>query len=292
MFLETPRFPENISRGAVGGPGFSTSVVTVVSGREKRLSRRPFGLCAYDVSHGVRDAAQMAQLVAFFRIAQGRSNGFRFKDWLDFTVAHDTGRLGSGNGTGGPVYQLGKRYAIGSEAVLRPIEKPVAGQVAVQRNGSPVAIGSAPGNVAIATTTGVATFVADATSSATSITAGATTTVALSANPGALIAGQLLHLSGFAGADAALVNNLPHLINSVSGSGPFTFVLATNTAGATITLGSGLGARYPQVADALTWAGAFDVPCRFNIDQMQVTMSNASFSSWESIPVVEVLDGV
>jgi hypothetical protein len=144
--------------------------------------------------------------------------------------------------------------------------------------------------VAIDTTTGLVTFVPDATSSATSITAGATTTVVLSTNPGTLVAGQRLYLSGFAGADAALVNNLPHLIDSVSGSGPFTFVLATNTSGATITLGAGLGARYAQVADALTWAGAFDVPCRFDIDQMQVTMSNAAFSSWDSIPVVELLD--
>jgi uncharacterized phiE125 gp8 family phage protein len=80
-----------------------------------------------------------------------------------------------------------------------------------------------------------------ASSAASSITAGATTTVVLAANPGSLVAGDTIRLSGFAGADAALVNGLDHTINSVSGSGPYTFVLATNTAAKTITLGSGVG---------------------------------------------------
>lgn len=288
-FLEDPRFPDNIGRGAVGGPGFATSVVRVDSGREKRLSRRLEGLSAYDVAHGVRSTAQMDELVAYFRTTRGRARGFRFKDWLDFRVEHANGRLDAGNGTGRPVYQLNKRYATGSETVLRAIQKPVVGRAIVHRNGSPVTVGASAGNIAIATTTGLITFVADATSAAESITAGATTTVVLTSNPGTLIAGQLLHLSGFTGAGAGLVNGIAHTINSVSGAGPFTFVLATSTSGATITLGSGLGARYAQVADALTWAGEFDVPARFDIDQMRVIMSNDKFSSWESIPVVEIV---
>ena len=76
---------------------------------------------------------------------------------------------------------------------------------------------------------------------ASAITAGATTTVVLAANPGTLAAGGLLRLDGFTGADAALLNGLDHTVNSVSGAGPYTFVLATNTAGKTITLGQGAG---------------------------------------------------
>ena len=76
---------------------------------------------------------------------------------------------------------------------------------------------------------------------ASAVTVGVTTTVVLAANPGSLAAGGLLRLDGFSGADAALLNGLDHTVNSVSGTGPYTFVLATNTAGKTITLGQGAG---------------------------------------------------
>lgn len=76
----------------------------------------------------------------------------------------------------------------------------------------------------------------------TSITAGATTTVVMATNPGNLAAGGVLRLSGFAGADSALVNGIDHTINSVTEApaGTFTFALATNTNAKTITLGSGV----------------------------------------------------
>lgn len=287
-FIETPRFPEAISRGASGGPGYQTDVVVVANGNEKRNINWPLGRARYDVSHGVRTQAQMDVLVAFFRSMKGRGHGFRFKDWSDFQCTAAQGVLGTGNGTGGPTYQLGKVYAAGALNEIRSIQKPVAGQVAVQRNGSPVTIGSAAGNIGIDTTTGIVTFVADAQSAATSITVGATTTVVLSTNPGPIVAGQRLWLSGFGGAGAALVNNLAHTVNSVSGSGPFTFVLATNTAGATITLGSGLGRDFPQVADALTWSGQFDVPVRFDTDQMAVSIESFQLYAWGQIPLVEI----
>lgn len=287
-FIETPRFPENISRGASGGPGYQTDVVVVSSGHEKRNITWPLGRARYDVAHGVRTQAQMDALIAFFRSMKGKGHGFRFKDWNDFQCTIAQGVLGTGNGTGAPAYQLGKLYVAGALSETRTISKPVSGQVAVQRNGAAVTIGGAAGNIAIDSTTGIGTFVADAQSAATGITVGATTTVVLTTNPGTLIAGQRLFLSGFTGAGAALVNNLAHTINSVSGTGPFTFVLSTVTSGATITLGSGLGRRFPQVADALTWSGQFDVPVRFDIDQMAVSIEAFQLYSWGQIPLVEI----
>jgi uncharacterized protein (TIGR02217 family) len=287
-FIETPRFPENISRGASGGPGYQTDVVVVASGHEKRNITWPIGRARYDVAHGIRTQAQMDILIAFFRSVKGKAHGFRFKDWNDFTCTTANGVLSSGNGNGGPIHQLGKRYVAGALSETRPIQKPVSGQVAVQRNGSPVAVGVAAGNIAIDTTTGLITFVADAQSNATSITVGATTTVVLTTNPGTLVGGQLLYLSGFTGAGAALVNDRAHTINSVSGAGPFTFVLATVTTGATITLGAGIGRRFPQAADALTWSGQFDVPVRFDIDQMAVSIEAFQLYTWGQIPLVEI----
>jgi uncharacterized protein (TIGR02217 family) len=287
-FIETPRFPDNISRGASGGPGYQTDVVVVSSGHEQRNITWPLGRARYDVAHGIRTQAQMDVLIAFFRSMKGKAHGFRFKDWNDFGCTSAQGLLGTGNGTGAPVHQIGKRYVAGALNEVRTIRKPVSGQVAVQRNGGAVTVGAGAGQISIDSTTGLITFVADAQAAASSITVGATTTVVLASNPGTLIAGQLLYLSGVTGAGAALVNDRAHTINSVTGTGPFTFVLATVTTGATITLGSGLGRRFPQAADALTWSGQFDVPVRFDIDQMAVSIEAFQLYTWGQIPLIEI----
>ncbi len=38
-----------------------------------------------------------------------------------------------------------------------------------------------------------------------------------------------------------------------------------------------------------TWRGEYDVPARFDVDQMQMTLDDAEIRSWERIPIVEVL---
>lgn len=289
-FFETPRFPTNVSLNASGGPGYSTDVVEVNSGYENRNANWAIGRCAYDVSHGAKTPALMATLNAFFRNCKGRAHGFRFKDWLDYQVTTADGIVGVGgigNGTPGP-YQLAKTYTMGANVEVRDIKKPVTVGFACQRNGGAVGIGAGAGQIAIDYTTGLVTFVADVSSGATGITVGATTQVTLTTNPGTLVAGEKLYLKNFAGADAALVNNLAHTINSVTGVGPFVFTLATNTAGKTITLSTGSGLKYPQASDVLTWSGEFDVPCRFDIDQMKVNGESYNIYTWGNIPVIEI----
>lgn len=287
MFFESPRFPDAISYGAAGGPGYSTTVGELNSGAEQRNENWPISRAEYDVAHGIKTPADMDELLAFFHNAAGRAHGFRFRDWMDFNVAAGQGVLGDGIGAGVPTYQLQKNYTSGSQVKTRPIKKPVANTASLLRGGSVVTFGAGAGNVALDTVTGIITFVADASSSASSVTVGATTTVVL-ANPCGLVAGQKLYLSGFTGADAALVNGLAHTINSVSGAGPFTFILATVTTGKTITVGSGLGAKYPQATETLTWVGEFDVPCRFDIDQMKASVESFNLYSWGAITITEV----
>lgn len=288
-FIET-RFPDDISYGATGGPGFNTDVVVVNSGSEQRNSLWQDALGSWNVSHGVRTDTQLATLIAFFRVMVGRAKGFRFKDWQDYQVTTANGLLGTagvGNGTPGG-FQLQKSYTTAGQTVYREITKPVAATYTVYRGGVAKTEGVGAGNYALDTTTGLVTWVADATSAASAVTVGATTQVTLAANPGTLTGGQKLYLSGFTGADAAYLNGLAHTINSVAGAGPYVFTLATNTAGKTITVGSGVGAKYPQASEALTWAGQFDVPVRFDTDQMSTNMLAYGLHGWGSIPVVEV----
>lgn len=286
-FIESPRFPEDISYGSTGGPGFNTDLVTVASGFESANSNWSQSKCQFEASHGLKTQAQINTLIGFFRVCRGKAGRFRYKDWLDFSVDTSSGRIGTGLGDGTPgAMQLAKIYTSGSYTHERPIRKPtVSPAPAVYRGG---VLKTLTTHYTLDTTTGLVTWVYDATSNASAITPGATTSVVLADNPGTLIAGQKLYLTGFTGADAALVNNLAHTINSVVGAGPYTFTLATNTDAKTITLGTGAGHKYPQATEALTWAGEFDVPCRFDTDQMRVDLAFYSGFEWGQIPIVEV----
>lgn len=270
MFIESPRFPDYLAYGLRVGPQFSTEVVRRRSGHENRNQEWSDSLLMFDGSTTARSQSERDDIDSFFRaIAKGRLNGFRIKHYGDSATDQTNGRLGTGAiGTGAPDYQLIKRYTQGSANQDVTIAKPVSGEITVYRNASPVTIGASAGNIAIDYTTGIVSFVADNTAAASSITPGATTDVVLANNLGGLSAGQLLYLTGFTGADAALVNDLAHTINSVTGAGPFTFTLNTDTSGKTITLGSGQGERYPQATDTLTWAGNYDVPVRFDHDEL------------------------
>lgn len=110
-FIEE-RFSENISYGATGGPGFSTEVFTSSSGAEQRNVLWSKAKCKYDVTHGIRDKADMDEIIAFFRIVHGKATGFRYKDWSDFELID--GLIGTGDGTTKD-FQIVKRYSFGSQ---------------------------------------------------------------------------------------------------------------------------------------------------------------------------------
>jgi uncharacterized protein (TIGR02217 family) len=144
------RFPPDISYGASGGPGYSTSVITVASGHERRNSNWQAARGRWNVAHGLKKREQVAALIAFFRARRGRAYGFRFKDWTDFQGLAQV--IGTGNGSL-KTFQLVKNYASGGVIESRTITKPVAGTVKVYRNGVLVTSG-----VTIDTATGIVTF--------------------------------------------------------------------------------------------------------------------------------------
>lgn len=131
-FFETPRFPEKISMGASGGPGFSTEVITVESGREKRNARWSFPQHRWDVSHAVRVQSDLDALRAFFLAMNGKLHGFRFKDWSDYTCLITQGVVAGLTGT---TFQLVKRYANGAVSKDRNIVKPLAAGFVLKDSG-------------------------------------------------------------------------------------------------------------------------------------------------------------
>jgi len=105
--------------------------------------------------------SELTSIITFFQAMAGMAIGFRFKDWGDYQVSTANGTLGPlGVGTSLPTYQLTKSYSSGGWNTTRLIQKPVAGTVAVFKNGVQVPVGTGAGNIAVDYTTGLVTFVA------------------------------------------------------------------------------------------------------------------------------------
>lgn len=172
-FIESPRFPVSISYHSSGGPVWKTKVVQTSSGREQRIQTWQDALRHWDAMAGVRTDAQLQELHAWFLVAAGMANGFRFKDWKDYQApsANSTGIVnttGLGNGT--PSGQLYKRYTLGSNSYVRKIAKPVSGSISVLKNGTPMAQGSGANQFLLDSTTGIVTFYGTSPTSSDALT--------------------------------------------------------------------------------------------------------------------------
>ena len=159
MAFHEVRFPDNISRGARGGPERRTQIVEMASGDEERNGSWADSRRRYDASYGIRKADDLAAVTAFFEARCGWIDGFRWKDWADYksglpsagTLASDQ-PIGTSSGAA-TTFQLVKRYTSGAQSWTRIITKPVAGTVALSLNGVPQITGWT-----INTTTGVVSF--------------------------------------------------------------------------------------------------------------------------------------
>lgn len=202
-FLESPIFPERIFLDEIqGGPEYYTRLVRTVVGKEFRDEIRAQAMHKYDVAHAAKKPSAWKPLRAFFHIAGGRANAFRFKDWTDYR-GQDGGQglfasLGY-SATAGAAYQMYKRYTAGSSTRDRRIQKPRPNKITVEGD------------------------------------------------------------SGF-----------------VLGGIDYT-----------------TGIVYASSGVPLTWTGDFDVPCRFDIDEMRGSVAGKKgngdlIMEWGSIPIIEV----
>jgi uncharacterized protein (TIGR02217 family) len=286
--------------GAVGGPQFSTSIVSVRSGAESRNRNWTEVRHRYEIGQVARPLSEFTAIRDAFLIVGGRADGFRFKDWTDYTVTtaygdpqplHGTTQVGTaGVGYGVPSYQLRKLYSFASTSYLRNIRKPVAGSLTVRRATVAVTAGVAAGNYAVDTTTGIITFVADQSRAISSHSVGASHqfTLASAFSPNLAIGGRI-YVSGVTGTAAELLNGLSHAVTGVSSA---LITTSTNTAGLTATGGNAY--YYPQPTEALDFACEFDVPVRFDIDYFDAHVIDRQGSEGElllelpSVPLVEI----
>jgi uncharacterized protein (TIGR02217 family) len=172
MAFHEVRFPDNIGRGARGGPERRTQIVELASGAEERNASWANSRRRFDVAYGIRRADDLAAVVAFFEARNGRLHGFRFKDWADYKSGIPSQApgpqdqlIGTGDGST-TAFQLVKHYASGGQTWKRGIAKPVTGSVRIALGGV-----EQPSGWSVDTTTGVVTFAA-APGAGVAITAG------------------------------------------------------------------------------------------------------------------------
>jgi uncharacterized protein (TIGR02217 family) len=154
------QFPVGISYGAVGGPGFHTTVLTLVSGYEQRNMDWSRARATYDVAQGLKTQAELNTLIRFFMSRRGKAFGFRFKDWSDYQVPNwrrvpgDIEALPVMFTTDGVTrtFQIVKNYGDLVGNYLRNIRKPVPGTVQLTANGV------ASSNFTVDLTTGIVTL--------------------------------------------------------------------------------------------------------------------------------------
>ena len=237
-----------------GGPEFSTDVVAFNSGFEQRNVSWAFGRGAWDYGDRNLPDVELAVIEKFFRARKGRAQGFRFKDYGDYKVVAGEGILGaSGYGTGVPTYQMIKQYASGVDVDYRVIAKPVSGTCTVFGSGTPT----------VDYTTGIVSFAPTKSATITGITQAANGVVTTPAAHG-FVTGEQIYHSGIVG-----MTQLNNIVVTITVLTTTTYQLNINTAAYAVYTSAGAAGKYPQLTDALTWTGEFDVPVRFETDKLK-----------------------
>jgi uncharacterized protein (TIGR02217 family) len=160
MSFHEVQFPVDISYGSAGGPGYSTLILPLDSGKEIRVSRWSEARRRYNVAYGIKSFTQLQSVMDFYIARQGAGYGFRYKDFLDFTTAsdntsapaHDDNNIGTGDASE-TVFQMVKIYTSGPTSRTRTLTKPVTGTTLVGLDGVNQASGWT-----VNTTTGQITF--------------------------------------------------------------------------------------------------------------------------------------
>ena len=135
MFYEI-NFPENISIKSKYYIEYNTNINKSKNGREQRISNTEEPLLYYNIVSGIKTKDDIDSIIKLFKLVKGRAIGFRFKDWLDYSVKNQTIGIGDGETK---EFQLIKSYttALNDENIthIRKITKPVKSTVDIFVNG-------------------------------------------------------------------------------------------------------------------------------------------------------------
>ena len=116
--------------GWQGGPEFSTRIITLRNGHERRNANWQQVRHRYTLPFkNITNSAYLEHLKAAFFVAQGQANSFLAKDWSDYKATTES--LGDAP-SGSAAVQLQKVATFGSVSYTRKITRPKAGAVVYQ----------------------------------------------------------------------------------------------------------------------------------------------------------------
>lgn len=136
MSIDAVEFPLNARRL---GPSLEVAATmqTTFNGNETVNQNRSQHRRIFNAAFGVRTLADLRILSAFFHAQAGPVNGFLVKDWTDFQATKDATTLtsspvtittqGIATNVSGAVWQIQKKYTVGSRSHVRNIKRPKAG---------------------------------------------------------------------------------------------------------------------------------------------------------------------
>ena len=281
--IET-QFPVTVSFGASGGPEYSSSVISMRSGQEKRNTNWTYPRHKYDASTGVQTIANLEDVIAFFHVVQGRAHSFRWKDWADYksckvgsTAAFADQSIGTGDGSTA-AFQLIKTYSFGASSVTRNITKPVSGTVLVAVAGVQTTA------FTVDTTTGIITFDTN-TWTIVDVDTGNDWIAVDGDKTGDITDGDSLEITGSTGNDGV------YTIDSTTYDAGDDHTEITVTEGISDATVDG-SVKYGQPNDgaAITAGYEFDVHCRMDTDELMTNIKDYQAGIAE-IPVIEIKSG-
>lgn len=120
MSFHDIRFPDHISYGSSGGPMFSTTIMALTSGFERRNINWSQVRASYEAVHGIKGVEDMEEIRAFFYARMGRAYSFRYKDWSDYQTGAQLLGVGDDVAT---AFQIVKNYTSGGFQYSRLITK-------------------------------------------------------------------------------------------------------------------------------------------------------------------------
>lgn len=271
--IDEVRLPDDISRGAVGGPTFATIVTVLASGGEQRTRQWSVARHKWVVGFDARSPTTGRTLLDFFFNRYGRSNGFRFKDWNDFSVTNEPLVI-----TGSKLYQLTKTYtSLGN--YVREIYKIVSSPaVTLRRNGGSFTTFTLDVNTGIVTIT-----TPDVTRNITNITQANPAVITTSVAHGYAV-GDKLWVEGVVG--MTQMNN--RVITAVSPTSGTTITTDVDSTLFSPYVSGGVVNKYIQPSETFDWTGEFDVPVRFDTDEFMLEQEEVTVRSWHEIPIIEL----
>lgn len=133
MAFHDVRLPESIARNYVGGRGFLTVIVPILSGFEARDIKWSIARGRWRLGFPL-DEDQYETVTAFFYCRSGRGHSFRLKNWHDYKLGDDGTDTYQSIGTADGIevdFQIYKRYSSGGINYDHTLTKMVAGTVRV-----------------------------------------------------------------------------------------------------------------------------------------------------------------